>query len=64
MGPGLGLREAHVGHDLELSHVDQLGGQELPQGLLLVAELPAHLLGWGECWFSWGMIIRMAYISC
>lgn len=52
MGPGLGLREAHISHDLELSHVDQLGGQELPQCFLLVAKLQAHLLGWGKGWFS------------
>lgn len=27
MGPGLGLGEAHIGHDLELSYVDQFCGQ-------------------------------------
>ena len=46
-GPGLELREAHIGHDLELPHVGQLGGQQFPNGFLLVAKLPAHLLGWG-----------------
>lgn len=27
IGPAPGLREAHIGHDLELSHVDKLSGQ-------------------------------------
>ena len=44
-GPGLELGAAHVGHDFELPHIDQLGGQQLPQCFLLVAKLPAHLLG-------------------
>lgn len=59
-GPGPEPEEAHVGHDLELAHVDQLGGQQLPKRFLLVAKLSAHLLGRGQCWFSWGMMARTA----
>ena len=39
-----GLKVAHISHDLELSQVDQLSGQEFPQCFLLVAKLAVHLL--------------------
>lgn len=50
--PGPGTGATHIGHDLELPHIDQLGGQQLPKRFLLVAKLSAHLLGWGQHWFS------------
>lgn len=62
--PGPGMGATHIGHDLELPHIDQLGGQQLPKRFLLVAKLSAHLLGWGQHWFSWGMITRTAAATC
>lgn len=59
-GAGPEREEAHVGHDLELPHVGQLCGQQLPKRFLLVAKLSAHLLGRGQCWISWGMMARTA----
>lgn len=38
------MKVAHISHDLQLSQVDQLSGQELPQCFLLVAKLAIHLL--------------------
>lgn len=63
-GPGLGLRETHICHDLELLYVNQLCGQQLPECFLLVAKLPAHLLGWGWGRFSWGTTTRTAATIC